>query len=115
RVDDRHHAPVVADHVDGRLAQDLLAAPAGEGVAGARVDQGDGQRPVVDVDDLAVLAEQDPGEASLELDRLEQVGPQPAYVDQRQPARRTRLIELVPRTIDPVEITPAHLRGLDGL
>ena len=37
--------------------------------------------------DLGVLAEQDPGVAALELDRVEQVRPQPAYLDQAEPAR----------------------------
>ncbi len=82
RVDDRLDPPVVADHVDGGLAKDLLAAAADEGVASARVHQRDGQHRVVDGRHLGVLAEQDPGVATLELDRLQQVRPQPAYLDQ---------------------------------
>src|SRR4051794_7965838 len=89
RGDDRLDAPVVPDHVDRGLTQDLLAAPAAEGVARPGVDEGDRQRLVVDGGDLGVLAEQDPRVAALELHRLEQVGPQPAHVDQAEPGRRT--------------------------
>ena len=40
--------PVDADHVDGGLAQDLVAAAADEGVAGAGVGEAEGQRVAVD-------------------------------------------------------------------
>ena len=76
------------DHVDRGLAQDLLAATAAEGVAGPGVDERDRQRLVVDGGDLAVLAEQDPGVAALELHGLEQVGPQPAHVEAVKLKRR---------------------------
>ena len=88
RIHDRLDAPVVTDDVDGRLPQDLLAAAAGEGVAGTGVGQRDRQRLVVDRGDLRVLAEQDPGEAPLELDRLQDVRPQASHVDQGEPTLR---------------------------
>ena len=91
RVDDRLDPPGLADHVDRGLTKDLLAPAAHERVAGAGVDQRDGERLVVDRGDLGVLAEQDPGVAALELDRVEQVGPEPADLDETEAARRRGL------------------------
>ena len=76
--------PVGPDHVDRRLAQDLLAAAADERVAGTGRLEADGQAGRVHPDHLGVLAEQDPGEPPHLLDLLEQVGPDPAYVGQRE-------------------------------
>ena len=76
--------PVGTDHVDRRLAQDLLAAPTDERVAGTGRLETDGQAGRVHPDHLRVLAEQDPREPPHLLDLLEQVRPDPAYVRQRK-------------------------------
>ena len=91
--------PVGTDHVDRRLAQDLLAATTDERVARTGRLEAHGQAVRVDPDHLRVLAEQDPGEPTHLLDGLEQVGPDPAYVGQGEAARKRQasLESWVPR------------------
>ena len=86
RVDDRLDLPVGADHVDRRLPDDLGAAAAVERLAGTGVAEAERQGRAVDRDHLGVLGQVDPGQPAPALDRLDDVGPQPAYVDQGQAA-----------------------------
>src|SRR5207342_609321 len=83
-VDDRLDPPVVADDVDRRLAHDLRAATAVEGVARTGVGEAERERRVVDGHDLRLLGEVDPGQPAALLGRLDDVGPEAAYVDQGQ-------------------------------
>src|SRR4051812_16123812 len=88
RVDDRLDLPGGADHVDRGLVQHLVAAAAHERVAGAGVRETERERGGVDRDDLAVLGEVHPRQPAAHLGRVDDVGPEPAYVDQTEAARR---------------------------
>ena len=89
-VDQGLDLPVRTDDVDRRLPQDLVAPPAQEGVARAGVAEPEGQHVAVHRDDLGVLGQVHPRHPSPHLGRLDDVGPQPAYVDQAQRARQRR-------------------------
>ena len=89
-VDDRVDLPVRADDVDRGLAQHVVAPAAHERVAGAGVGEAQGEGVAVDRDDLAVLGEVHPGEPAHALGRVDDVGPQAAYVDQGERAGRGR-------------------------
>ncbi len=90
-VDDRLDAPVGPDDIDRGLPEHLVAATADERVARAGVGEPQRERVAVDRDDLAVLREVHPRQASAQLGGVDDVGPEAAYVDQRQSAGRGRL------------------------
>ena len=85
-VDDRLDPPVGTDDVDHRLPEDPSLPPLTNDSRAPALLKPDRQRRAVDPDHLGVLAEQDPGEPALALDRLDDVGPEPAYVDQGESA-----------------------------
>ena len=87
RVDDGVDHPLLADEVDEHLLDEDVAAALDEGLAGAGVVEADRQRPAVEPDHLGVLAELDPGDPTLGLHRLHDLGPQPADVGEGQTAR----------------------------
>src|SRR4051812_27470714 len=64
--------------------KEFVGAAAYEAVPGASIDQPDRDDAVVDILDVGVLAEQDPGVAPGGLDSVKDSGPQPPNVDEAE-------------------------------